>query len=75
MYKQEADRLQLALDGIVANIETLREVISRSIDPEPPEQLADTIIDPTQPCTHPDIRQIDTMGGSKTYCFECGYAE
>lgn len=79
MLRDEAERLELALDGIVANIETLRAVIAQGVDKEAPESRTG----PPSPnpdsasniCSHPQLRQIDTMGGTKTYCFECGYAE
>lgn len=75
MYKDEAEKLLLALDGIAANVETLRAVISMSIEATPPSIVSNLVIDPNQECTHPELRPIDTMGGTKTYCFECGYAE
>jgi hypothetical protein len=79
MLRDEAERLQLALDGIVANIETLRAVIAQGVDKEAPESRTEPLSPNSDPdsntCSHPQLRQIDTMGGTKTYCFECGYAE
>ena len=79
MRKDEAEKLELALDGIMANLETLRMVVSQLVDEQPTESHTELEITQEAPdsniCSHEDIRQIETMGGTKTHCFECGYAE
>lgn len=79
MFKEESEKLQLALDGIMANLETLRMVIAQMVTEMPPESHPEAQINTettdSNICSHENIRQIETMGGTKTYCFECGYAE
>lgn len=80
MNKREAQGILLALDGLVAQIETLREVIYRSIDETASESRSATATkiltaDDLENCQHPDMKIIDTMAGSKSYCFDCGYSQ
>jgi len=79
MSKDEAERLELAINGIIANLETLRMVLSQMVAENPPvshSEPKNTENDPdSNICSHENIRQIETMGGTKSYCFQCGYAE
>jgi len=79
MRKDEAEKLELALDGIMANLETLRMVIAQLVDETVPHSRTEPKNLKSDPdsniCSHENIRQIETMGGTKIYCFECGYAE
>ena len=79
MRKDEAEILELALDGIIANLETLRMVIAQLVEEMAPERHTEPQITMNESdlniCSHENLRQIETMGGTKTYCFECGYAE
>ena len=79
MRKDEAEKLELALDGVMANLETLRVVIGQLITEIPLERRTEPQIT-GQPsdsniCLHENIRQIETMGGTKSYCFDCDHAE
>lgn len=65
MNKDEADRISLALDGISANIETLRLLINNSIE--------SVLIPINGSCGHAKIREIQTHGGNTTFCDDCGY--
>ncbi len=78
MFKWEADRIELALDGLIANIETLRAVIGQSVDEKPatgPTEPFTGQLQDSGSCPHPNLKEIETMGGNKSYCFECGYAQ
>ena len=78
MHKGEADIIQLALDGIMANIETLRAVIAQSVDEKPATGHTELISGQSESpasCNHPNLKEIETMGGTNAYCFECGYAQ
>jgi hypothetical protein len=79
MRKDEADKLQLALDGVMANLETLRVVIGQLVTEIPLERRTEPIITEqsvdSNVCSHENIRQIETMGGTKSYCFDCDHAE
>lgn len=79
MHKHEAEKIELALDGIMANLETLRTVIRQmcnetaSQDEITPDTT--TLTGDPDTCLHENIREIETMGGVQAHCFECGYAE
>lgn len=78
MNKREAESILLALDGISAGIETLRELIAHSVEEKAPESRTETakkILDADDECTHMDMKVIETMAGEKSYCFDCGYEE
>jgi len=66
MNKDEANQISLALDGISANIETLRLLINNSVETAIPA-LADGS------CGHTQIREIQTHGGNTMFCDDCGY--
>lgn len=79
MRKDEAEKIELALDGIMANLETLRTVIGQLTDEIPLERhtaplMSDQLTE-SNTCSHENIRQIETMGGIQTYCFDCDHAE
>lgn len=79
MNKNEAQKIELALDGIMANLETLRTVIGQLTEENPLErhtepQIADRGSE-SNICLHENIRQIETMGGTQSYCFDCDHAE
>ena len=69
MNKQEAERLQLALDGISANLETIRSLISGMVIEQPIEQWQPASTE----CRHATIREINTMGEAMRFCDDCGY--
>jgi len=80
MNRREAEHILLALDGVVAGIETLREVVNRSIDEDQPESRTETArrilsAETQDDCDHPDMKIIETMAEKKSYCFDCGYSE
>ena len=65
MNKDEADKILLALDGVIANIETLRSLVENQVNSETPIF--------NSPCGHTSIREISTHGGNTTFCDDCGY--
>jgi len=79
MNKDEAQKIELALDGIMANLETLRTVIGQLTDENPLEAHTRLLTTDQEAesntCSHENIRQIETMGGIQSYCFDCDHAE
>jgi hypothetical protein len=79
MNKDEAQKIELALDGIMANLETLRTVIGQLTDENPLETHTGLLTTDQEAesniCSHENIRQIETMGGIQSYCFDCDHAE
>lgn len=79
MNRNEAQKLELALDGIMANLETLRTVIAQLTDETPLEKHTEPLIPSegaeSNTCSHENIRQIETMGGIQSYCFDCDHTE
>jgi hypothetical protein len=73
MNKQEADRLQLALDGVSANIETIRSLIAGMVVEPAIEPIVEEWKPVSNECRHIDIREISTMGNSQRFCNDCGY--
>jgi hypothetical protein len=65
MNRVEGDKFLLALDGVVANIETLRSLIAQSIVEVDP--ITDGI------CHHFKVREIQTHGANAIFCDDCGY--
>lgn len=64
MNEKQAQIVLIALDGLQANIDTLRNlVLSMISEPE---------TDTAGPCLHSDTRQIQTHGSSTTWCDACG---
>ena len=66
MNSNEAERILLALDGITANIETLRSLIEGNIEEDAP-------IVRDGKCLHPKTREIQTLGTTVMFCDDCGY--
>ena len=69
MNKQESERLLLALDGISANLETVRSLISGMVIEQPIEQWQPV----SSECRHTSVREINTMGEAMRFCNDCGY--
>jgi hypothetical protein len=67
MNKKEAESILLALDGISANLETLRSMISGMVVPEPAQIWESGV------CQHQRTREIVTHGGAVRFCDDCGY--
>lgn len=74
MKKLEADKILMALDGLAAYLETIRNLVISQIDSEVPPptklRLIDMISD--EECLHENFRQIDTLGESIQMCDDCG---
>lgn len=64
MNKEQAQIVLMALEGLQANIDTLRNLVLSMIS-EPKSAFAGA-------CTHSDTRQIQTHGSSTTWCDACG---
>lgn len=64
MNKNQAQIILMALEGLQANIDTLRNLVL-SMTEEP--KLA-----PDGVCTHSETREIQTHGSSTTWCDACG---
>jgi hypothetical protein len=79
MRRDEAEKLAVAIDGVLANLETMRLVLSQMVDDSPPVSRTEPFMAINDPdaniCSHEQLRQIETMGGIKSYCFDCGYEE
>lgn len=64
MSKDEMDKLLLALDGVAAQLQTLRELVLTMSDSE---ETA------SNECKHKDIKEIRTMAGLVgAFCQDCG---
>lgn len=64
MRSDEAKQIVLALDGLAAHIETIRSLVTNSVQPEP------VII--SDKCQHKNIREIKTHGAETAMCDDCG---
>lgn len=64
MNKEQAQIVLMALEGLQANIDTLRSLVASMItEPAKVEN---------GPCTHSQTRKIQTHGGMTTWCDACG---
>lgn len=69
MSREQAEKLMLAIDGLRANLETIRALIESFVEEE---------IVPTAPisvdgvCSHANTRSISTHGGEVNLCDDCG---
>jgi len=64
LSKEEMDKLLLALDGVSAQLQTLRELVLTMSDSE--QSAGDE-------CRHKDIKEIRTMAGLVgAFCEDCG---
>lgn len=63
MSKSDSERIILALDGIAAQVETLRGLVSDMMEKTEPVESG---------CTHSNIREVRTMGGIVgAFCEDC----
>lgn len=74
MKKLEADKILMALDGMAAYLETIRNLVVSQIseDVPPPAKLRLLDMIPDEGCLHENSRQIDTLGESIQMCDDCG---
>lgn len=70
MNKAEADKFLMAIDGLAANLETLRNLVISSIEPEANKSLLEMI--PDEGCKHENLRELATMNASNSMCIQCG---
>lgn len=77
MQKHEADRLLMALDGVMAYLETIRGLVQSSIDIEPFEPPVEALSnlganDDPELCGHPAAVEVLTLGETNMVCHACG---
>ena len=63
MNSRESEQILLAIDGLSANIETLRSLIKSMVDELP------AITD----CRHEEMQERQTMQGTYRFCPSCGW--
>jgi hypothetical protein len=64
LSKDEIDKILLALDGVAAQLQTMRELVLTMASEN--AQLSDE-------CNHKEIKEVRTMAGIVgAYCEECG---
>ena len=75
MQDFEAKKILMALDGLAAYLETIRNLIVSSITQDEPEEesKAATILRliPNALCLHENSIAIETLGGSSRLCNDC----
>ena len=64
MGKEQAQIIIMALEGLQANIDTLRSLVTSMIIE--PQQFVDGV------CQHLQTREIQTHGSNTTWCDACG---
>lgn len=64
MNKEQAQIVLMALEGLQANIDTLRSLVSSMVIE--PKQVVDGV------CQHLQTREIQTHGSNTTWCDACG---
>lgn len=64
MRSEEAKQIVLALDGLAAHIETIRNLVTSSVSSE--------TVSLTSGCQHENLRELITHGGSTMMCDDCG---
>lgn len=67
MTRGEAERILLAIDGIRANLESLRVIVEMSI--VEPEELPPINIGI---CPHEQVTDLATYAGNVSMCKQCG---
>lgn len=85
MKDSEAKKILMALDGLAAYLETIRNLVISSIDaeipaePEPAPQpkkksKAEMIMGmmPDEKCIHETTLELETLGGISVMCNDCG---
>jgi len=77
MQESEAKKLLMALDGLAAYLETIRNLVVSSIQSEveqPAQPKTKKIIDmiPDEKCLHSNTLEIETLGGVSVICDGCG---
>jgi len=77
MQESEAKKLLMALDGLAAYLETIRNLVVSSIESEveqPAQPKTKKIIDmiPDEECLHSNTLEIETLGGVSVMCNGCG---
>ena len=83
MQESEAKKLLIALDGLAAYLETIRNLVVSSIrdnelaEEEAPKKKLSTakkLLDmiPNEPCLHEDTIELQTLGGISMLCNTCG---
>lgn len=64
MSKSEKEKLLLALDGVAAQLQTLRELVMT---------MNDDTKDDSNECKHQNIKEVRTMAGLVgAFCEDCG---
>lgn len=71
MQKDEADRILVALEGVMAYLDTIRSLVKSSVTVEQPEPVPVTSSDP-EVCEHPDAVEVHTLGELNMVCHACG---
>ncbi len=72
MQKDEADRILMALDGVMAYLETIRSLVKGSVSS--PVPLDVPLLSSSDPefCQHPDAVEVQTLGELNMVCHACG---
>jgi hypothetical protein len=72
LQKDEADRILMALDGVMAYLETIRSLVKGSVTSPEPAQLAPISSSDPNVCEHPDAVEVQTLGELHMVCHACG---
>ena len=80
MKESESKKILMALDGLAAYLETIRNLVVSSIEDEPAppfdgkQSKAQMIMGmiPDEACLHENVIKIDTLGGTQELCNDCG---
>lgn len=80
MKDSEAKQIVMAIDGVAAYLETIRNLVLNSIDEEklesvtPSKANAKEILEmiPNEKCVHERSLELNTLGGTSLMCEDCG---
>lgn len=82
MKDSEAKKVLMALDGLAAYLETIRNLVISSIDEPEPNQFAENVAQtkgqmimglmPDAECAHENVLKLETLGGVQEMCNDCG---
>jgi hypothetical protein len=72
LQRDEADRILMALDGVMAYLDTIRSLVKSSISV--PEQIdfAPVVSSDPDVCEHPNAVEVQTLGEQHMVCHACG---
>lgn len=71
MKKLEAEKILMALDGLAAYLETIRNLVISSIEEEQVAKSKILDLIPNATCLHENTRNLDTLGESSSMCLDC----